>query len=93
MINRLLIAGIGLLAFGLANFFRYLPITYSPSFWNKPFPFERLYNVVATEGRGIRYQIGYMPLDEAAIDPYWLFWSMALYAGIVITGFAVWSRR
>ena len=93
MKNRLLIAGIGLLAFGLANFFRYLPITYSLSLWNKPFPFERLYNVVATEGRGTRYQIGYMPLDEAAIDPYWLFWSMALYAGIMITSFAAWNRR
>lgn len=92
MRNRLLMAGIGLLAFGLANFFRYI-IAYGRIFWNTPFPFEHIHYAIHYEGRGIHYLVGYMPLDEAANDPYWLFWSMALYAGIVITGFAVWSRR
>ena len=92
MSSRLLITGMGLLAFGLANFFRYLPIDYSPSFWNKPFPFEHIYNVVASDGAGVRYQIYYLPLDAAANDLYWLLWSLMLYAGILITGLGVWRR-
>ena len=92
MKNRLLIAGIGLLAFGLANFSRYLPISRSPPFWNTPFPFPYLQDVVHYEG-GSGVSTWHMPLEAAAYDPYWLFWSMALYAGIIITGFAVWSRR
>lgn len=92
MSSKLLITGIGLLAFGLANFFRYLPITYSPSFWNKPFPFEHIYNVVDSPGGGIRVQIAYLPLETAANDPYWLLWSLMLYAGVLITGLGVWRR-
>ena len=77
----------------LVNFFRYLPITHSPSFFNKPFPFEHIYNIFQIEGKGIRHQIGYFPLDEAAKDPYWLFWSLILYAGIAVTGFGIWRKR
>ena len=90
---RFLIAGLGLLAFGLGNFFRYLPISHSPAFWNTPFPFTRLYDVVHYEGKGTGMTIGYMPLDEAVNDPYWLFWSLVFYAGIIITGLVVWRRR
>lgn len=90
MSARLLIAGIGLLAFGLANFFRYWPI--SPLFWNPPFPFEHIYNVIDSEGKGTRYQISYLPLDGAANDPYWLLWSLMLYAGVLVTGLGVWRR-
>ena len=82
-----------MLIFGLANFFRYMPISHSPTFLNKPFPFEHLYNVFLDEGKGIRHQIGYMPLDEAVNDPYWLFWSLMLYAGIITTSFAISRRR
>lgn len=92
MKDRLLMAGIGLLAFGLVNFFRYL-IAYGLPFWNTPFPFDHIDYVVHYEGRGIHYSVGYMPFENAVNDPYWLFWSMALYAGIVITGFVAWSRR
>ena len=93
MSARLLITGIGLLAFGLANFFRYLPITYSPLLWNKPFPFEYISNVTALEGAwSIHLEIYHIPLDAAANDPYWLLWSLTFYAGILITGLGVWRR-
>ena len=93
MKTRLLMTGIGFLIFGLANLFRYLPISYSPSLLNNPFPFDHLYNVVPTEGKGTSIQIGYMPIDEAINDPYWLFWSLALYAGITMVFFAIWRNR
>lgn len=91
MKTRLLITGIGLLVFGLANLFRYIPI--SLGLINRPFPFEHLYNVVPTVGKGTGIQIGYLPIDEAVNDPYWLFWSLALYLGIIVTGFAIWRKR
>ena len=87
MKNRLLVTGIVLLAFGLANFFRYLPISYGPHLWNTPFPFGRLHDVFRHEGGGTHIAIGHMPLEEAAYDPYWLFWSVAFYAGIMVIGF------
>jgi hypothetical protein len=80
MKTRLLIMGLVLLVFGLVNLFRYISI--SLSLINRPFPFEHFYNVVPSEGRGTRIQIGYMPIDEAINDPYWLVWSLALYGGI-----------
>lgn len=91
MSARFLITGVGLLAFGLANFFRYLPITHSLLFWNTPFPFEH-YTVVDTEGGGTHYLVEYFPLDAAANDPYWLLWSLMLYAGILIIVLEVWRR-
>ena len=93
MKTRLLMTGIGFLIFGLANLFRYMPISHSPTFLNKPFPFEHLYNVVPTEGKGTSIQIGYLPIDEAINDPYWLVWSLALYGGIVMIIFAIWRKR
>ena len=89
----LIIIGISMLVFGLVNLFSYLPISFSPSFLNKPFPFEHLYNVIPTEGRGTSIQIGYMPIDEAINDPYWLVWSLALYGGIATIIFAIWRNR
>lgn len=93
MKTRLLITGISLLVFGLANLFSYLPISFSPSFLNRPFPFEHLYNVVPIDGQGIHSQIGYEPILEAINDPYWLVWSLALYGGIAMVIFAVWRKR
>ena len=91
MKTRLLIIGLGMLIFGLTNFFRYMPISFS--LVNNPFPFEHLYNVVPTEGKGTHIQIGYLPIDEAINDPYWLVWSLALYGGIAIIIFSVWRNR
>jgi len=84
MKTRFLISGIGFLAFGLLNLFSYLSISLGIALKNRPFPFEHLYNVVPSEGRGTSIQIGYMPIEEAINDPYWLVWSLALYGGIVI---------
>ncbi|MCE2498726.1 MAG: hypothetical protein J4F28_07050 [Nitrosopumilaceae archaeon] len=53
MKNRLLITGIVLLAFGLTNFFRYLPISYGPYLWNTPFPFGRLMMFFAMKAEGL----------------------------------------
>ena len=91
MKTRLLIIGLGMLIFGLTNFFRYMPI--SLSLVNNPFPFEHLYNVVPTEGKGTHIQIGYLPVDEAINDPYWFAWSLALYGGIMMIIFAIWRKR
>ena len=93
MKSRLLIIGIGLLVFGLVNLFWYLPISLGITLMNTPFPFEHLYNVVPSEGKGTSIQIGYMPLDEAINDPYWLVWSLALYVGIAMVIFAIWRNR
>jgi len=93
MKSRLLIIGLGMLVFGLVNLFSYLPISFSPSLLNQPFPFEHLYNVIPTEGQGTRIQIGYIPIDEAINDPYWLVWSLALYGGIATIIFAIWRNR
>lgn len=93
MKTKLLITGIGLLVFGLVNFFRYLPISHSPTLWNKPFPFEHLVDVVPSDGDGTKIQIGYLPIDEAIHDPYWFVWSLALYGGIATIIFAIWRYR
>ena len=89
MKTKLTILGVGLLVFGLVNQFIYLPISLSVALMNRPFPFEHLYNVVPSDGHGTQIQIGYLPLDEAANDPYWLFWSSCLYAGIILTGYGI----
>jgi hypothetical protein len=67
MKTRILIIGIGFLIFGLANFFRYVPILLS--LINLPFPFEHLQNVTPTVD-GTSIQIGYLPINEAINDPY-----------------------
>lgn len=82
-----------MLIFGLANFFRYLPISHSPTFWNKPFPFEHIYNVIPSDGKGTSYQMAYLPLEIAEHDPYWVLWSLILYAGIIVTSFGIWRSR
>lgn len=88
--KKILIIGIAMIAFGLANFFRYMPI--SLSLINRPFPFEHLKNVTPERG-GIGIEIGYIPTHEAVSDPYWLVWSIILYAGIILVVFAVWRNR
>ncbi len=93
MKTRVLIIGIIMLVFGLINLFWYLPISFGITLMNTPFPFDHLYDVVQTEGKGISTQIGYMPIDEVINDPYWLVWSLALYGGIAMIIFAVWRQR
>jgi hypothetical protein len=90
MKTRLLIIGVGFLIFGLANFFRYVPI--SLALINLPFPFDHLQNVTPT-GDGTSIQIGYLPINETINDPYWLVWSLILYAGIGIVVFDIWRKR
>ena len=89
MKNRLLIIGLGFLTFGFANLFRYVPILLT--LINLPFPFDHLQNVHPT-GNGISTQIGYLPINEATNDPYWLVWSIILYTGIGITAFVIWRK-
>lgn len=81
--NRILMIGIGLLAFGLVNWFSYLPTSLGVALMYRPFPFEHLHNVHPDKG-GTHVEIGYLPIREAINDPYWLAWSLALYAGIVL---------
>jgi hypothetical protein len=91
MKNRLLqITGFGLFVFGLANLFRYVPI--SLTLINLPFPFDHLQNVDSTRN-GISTQIGYLPINEATNDPYWIVWSMILYVGIGVIMFDIWRKR
>lgn len=91
MKNRILMVGIGLLAFGFANLLAYLPISVVIAFQSRPFPFEHVYNVIPDNG-GTHYEVGYLPVNEAINDPYWLFWSLVLYAGIGITAFVLWRK-
>ena len=78
-------AGLCFCLFGIANIFSYLPISFGPSFINKPFPFEHVYNVFRHDEKGTRYQMDYLPINAAINDPYWLAWSLALYVGIAMT--------
>lgn len=87
--NLLIIIGIGMIIFGLVNFFAYFPISFYTL--NTPFPFEHV--ELRLEDGGKTLQIGYMPIDEAMFNPYWLFWSLVLYGGIAVTGFGIWRNR
>ena len=93
MESKFLLPGFGMLAFGLINLLWYLPISLSITLKNHPFPFDHLYNVVPSDGHGISHQIGYLPIDEAVNDPYWLAWSLALYGGMSLITFAIICRR
>lgn len=92
MKTRLLIIGIGLLAFGLVNLLSYLPISFGIVLMNSPFPFQHLRSAIPKHG-GTYVEIGYLAAEEAITDPYWLAWSLALYAGIGIIVFAIWRIR
>lgn len=72
-----------MIVFGLVNLFSYLPISLGVALQNRPFPFEHIQNVVPHNG-GTSIEIGYLPIENAINDPYWLVWSLALYGGIVI---------
>ncbi len=72
-----------MLVFGLANLFSYVPISLGAALQSRPFPFEHIRNVVPDE-YGTSIEIGYLPINEAINDPYWLFWSLVLYGGIII---------
>lgn len=90
MKSRLLIIGIGMLVFGIANLLSYLPVEFP--LLNTPFPFEHVQLIFRDDG-GIHRQIGYDPINEATFHPYWLFWSLVLYAGIPVTVFSIWRRK
>lgn len=92
MKNKILIMGVALLAFGVVNLLAYLPVSLGIALMNRPFPFEHLHNVAPERG-GTSIEIGYLAVDEAMRDPYWLAWSLALYAGIGMIIFVVWRRR
>jgi hypothetical protein len=73
---KFLLAG-GLIAFGIYNmfsFFVYMPIL------SQPFPFEHVV-IESVAKDNISVQTGYIPLEEALWNPYWLFWSLAMYFG------------
>ena len=84
MKNRLAGVGIGMLVFGLVNLFSYVPISLGVALQSRPFPFEHIRNVIHIEGKGTSIETGYLPINEAINDPYWLVWSLVLYGGIVI---------
>ena len=88
---KLLIAGMGMLFFGLVYLFSYFPISFP--LLNTPFPFEHVELILRDSGSGKTLRIGYMPIDEAIVHPYWLLWSLILYAGITVTGFAIWRKK
>ena len=67
MKTKLLIV-IGMLVFGFGNIFYYLPISFS--LLDNPFPFDHIQLIFKDED--ITKQIGYMPLHEAMLNPYWL---------------------
>lgn len=93
MKTKFLIIGFGLLAFGLINLFWYVPISLGIALNSRPFPFQHLKNVTFSENGGTGIQIGYDPIHEAIVSPYWLVWSLALYAGIAIIVFVAWRKR
>ena len=78
--------GVGLLVFGLVNLFWYVPVSLGIALKNRPFPFEHLKNVEPYRG-GIHGEVGHWPIHEAINDPYWLIWSLSLYAGIAVLSF------
>ena len=90
MKRKLLVAGIVMLFFGLAHLFSYFPILFP--LLNTPFPFDHVEIILRGDGSGKTIQTGYMPINEAISNPYWLLWSLILYAGIITTGFEVWRK-
>lgn len=72
-----------MILFGLINIFWYLPISLGITLDNHPFPFQYLEGVTSEHG-GHGMLITYSPIDSAIANPYWLFWSLSLYGGIVI---------
>ena len=67
MKTKILITGIGMLVFGFANLFSFLPVSFP--LLNTPFPFEHIQLIFRDDG-GITRQIGYLPIDEAMFNPY-----------------------
>lgn len=77
-----------MIIFGIINIFWYLPISIGITLNNPPFPFQYLAGVI-DEGGGHSLNIEYLPIKAAIENPYWLFWSLTLYAGIVLTAVLV----
>ncbi len=93
--RTLTIIGISFVVFGLINLFSYLPILSSSLFLNTPFPFEEIQSMNKHEDdQGITMVTVSHSFESALqLSPYWLFWSLGLYAGIGIVGFTIWSNK
>lgn len=80
-----------MILFGLVNIFWYWPTSVGVTLKNHPFPFQHLAEVIAERG-GHTTVIRYFPIEAAIEDPYWLFWSLTLYTGIILTSILVYSH-
>lgn len=81
----LIIFGLVTLGFGLINILWYAPHSLTLVFYNQPFPFPHLEAVEIHEsGKGT--SISYDSIGSAIRHPYWLAWSLSLYAGIIMLG-------
>jgi hypothetical protein len=85
---KLLFSGIPMILFGIINIFWYWPTSLGFTLDNHPFPSQHLAEVIE-ERSGHSLIIRYFPIEAAIEDPYWLFWSLTLYAGIVLTAILV----
>ena len=85
MKSRLLIIGISCFMFGVANLILYLP---DFGLVNTPFPFEEIQSIDhAKDVKGIQMTKVHHSFESALqLSPYWLSWSLLLYAGIVMLG-------
>lgn len=77
-----------MIVFGIINIFWYWPISFGITVKNHPFPFQHLADVIAEHG-GYSTVVTYFPIEAAMDDPYWLFWSLLLYTGIILTAILV----
>lgn len=84
MNTKLLFSGIPMILFGMINIFWYWPTSFGITIQNHPFPSQHLAEVIEERG-GHSTVVRYLPIEAAIEDPYWLFWSLTLYAGIVLT--------
>lgn len=72
-----------MILFGMINIFWYWPTSMGITLKNHPFPFSHLAEVIAEKG-GHSTVVKYLPIEAAIEDPYWVFWSLTLYAGIIL---------
>ena len=78
----LFVVSITAIAYG---FFHMLsPLPFLPSF-DLPYPFPHLTGVERTIGGGSGYSISYDSSNGLLVDPYWIVWSMILYAGTILS--------
>lgn len=90
MNTKVLFLGIPMIIFGMINIFWYWPTSLGFTLENHPFPSQHLAEVIEERSHHTLI-IRYLPIEAAMDDPYWLFWSLTLYAGIVLTTILVYS--